>query len=162
MDSCGLSFVTTPYIDNLAGWIKSQSQFMLYLHTSTFKSKFLTSACRQIYNGLGDPGWDYSHMSLAYHKRTEMKLIWDKIIISKTWKNPEKEPEVPLAMMSAPPPLHNTSETKCNVSCTAKVKKDESDTDNDSTVILIALLILDLTLILFLTLHHKITGLCAR
>ncbi|KAK2814769.1 hypothetical protein Q7C36_023035 [Tachysurus vachellii] len=116
MNRCGLGCYTNPWLDNLAGWIISQPQFLTYPRGGTFKPEYMASAYTQIYDGFGDPDWDYQCMTDGYKKWLEMKPIWDKYhSIPNSIKefkslpkfDPQIKPKSPFASRIQPPPYND-------------------------------------------------------
>ncbi|XP_053347252.1 uncharacterized protein LOC128518262 [Clarias gariepinus] len=120
MNRCGLTRFTTPWLDNLSGWTEPQPQFLTYPHRGTFKSEYLAYAYSQIYEGMGDPGWDYPYMGLGYQKWVEMKALWDKYLnIKETKIQKKKIPKVTFetkfkSPFPVPPPHHAETVTSAS------------------------------------------------
>lgn len=79
MQRCGLTYYVVPYLDNLGGWTEANPQIPPYPRSGTFDPGYLASAHRMIYEGQGDPDWDYPYMRESYEKWYGMKEVWDQL-----------------------------------------------------------------------------------
>ncbi|KAK3575077.1 hypothetical protein QTP86_019744 [Hemibagrus guttatus] len=139
MELCGLAYYCTPFVDNLAGWSESIPQMGNFPRRGSFKPEYLGIAFRMIYEGQGDPAWNYPYMQESLQKWYGMKRAWDKYLNIKECKAQQAQmPPIKVDSKSQPPvparpPPYNSKGNDETVGTSAPRSPSNKDDDTDSS-----------------------------
>lgn len=73
-------FYTEPFVSDMAGWSESMKPQIEtpYPREGSFTDEGMELAKSLIFEGWGDPNWDYKYMTKSYNVWKDLKKVWDQ------------------------------------------------------------------------------------